>query len=54
MKKTATWIEMECEFCNGESYDEDSLTTKDGVNTVNRCEFCKGTGVVFELNLKSE
>ncbi len=48
------WIEIECDFCHGEGYDEDSLTTKDGVNTANYCENCDGYGVIFELNLKSE
>lgn len=50
----AKWIEIECDFCHGEGYDEDSLTTKDGVNTSNRCENCDGYGVIFELTIKSE
>lgn len=50
----AKWIEIECEFCDGEGYDEDSLITKDGVNTANYCENCNGEGVIFELNIKSE
>ena len=45
------WIEIECDFCHGEGYDEDSLTIKDGINTENVCGNCNGAGVIFELNL---
>ena len=48
------WIEIECDFCRGEGYDEDSLTRKDGVNTANVCANCDGSGVIFELTIKSE
>jgi DnaJ-class molecular chaperone len=51
-KMNAKWIESECEFCNGEGYDEDSLTEKNGVITTNYCENCDGHGVVFELELE--
>ena len=54
MEVKAMWIEIECDFCRGEGYDEDSLTAKDGVNTANVCGNCNGAGVIFELNLKSE
>jgi DnaJ-class molecular chaperone len=48
------WIEKECEFCNGEGYDEDSLTEKNGIITTHCCENCDGYGVVFELKTKEQ
>jgi DnaJ-class molecular chaperone len=46
------WIESDCEFCNGEGYDEDSLQVVGGVNRTKYCENCDGYGVVFELKSK--
>lgn len=53
------WIETECEFCNGEGYDEDSLQVIEGVNGIrfnrtNHCENCNGSGVILELVTKQQ